>query len=50
MFHNTEGAITIRKSEKLGTQDTQETDEQNRLTICVGHHNAQANTNNVNTT
>ena len=34
--------------EKLATWDTQ--DEEKHNTICVGHHYAQANTNNVNKT
>jgi hypothetical protein len=40
------------KSKKLATQSTQDQDKQNKKynTICVGHHYAQANTNNVNKT
>ena len=33
--------------EKLATLGTQDEDKQNKNTICVGHHYAQANTNNV---
>jgi len=38
--------------EKLATLGTQDEDKQNKKhnTICVGHHYAQTNTNNVNTT
>jgi hypothetical protein len=37
--------------EKLATLDTQDKEKQNKnITICVGHHYTQANTNNVNKT
>ena len=36
--------------EKLATQGTQNEENQNKYTICVGHHYTQANTNNVNKT
>ena len=35
--------------EKLAIRGTQDEDNQNNNTICIGHHNTQANTNNVNT-
>ena len=35
--------------EKLATFGTQDDEKQKHTTICVGHHYAQANTNNVNT-
>jgi hypothetical protein len=36
--------------EKLATFGTQDDEKQKHTTICVEHHYAQANTNNVNTT
>ena len=36
--------------EKLATQATQDEDKQKHNTMCVGHHYAQTNTNNVNKT
>ena len=37
-------------TEKLATQDTQDEEKQNKNTICIEHHYAQTNTNNVNKT
>jgi hypothetical protein len=36
--------------EKLVTHGTQDKDKQNKNTLCVGHHYAQTNTNNINKT
>ena len=37
-------------TEKMATQGTQDEEEQNKNTICVGQHYIQVNTNNVNKT
>ena len=52
MLENTEGAIKNRQSRETGdigyTRRTQT--KQKHSTICVGHHYAQTNTNNVHET
>ena len=51
MLENTEGAIKMDNPEKLATWGTQNVEKQDKNTAqCVGHHYAQANTNNVNKT
>jgi hypothetical protein len=46
-----EEAIQMGNSEKLATYGTQDRKIQHKHnTICIGHHYAQANTNNVNKT
>ena len=52
MLDNTEGAIKKRQSRETGNigYTRRRKTKQRHNTICVGHHYAQANTNNVNKT
>ena len=50
--HISEENIVLSIINKLATQGTQDEEKQNKNenTICIGHHYAQANTNDVNKT
>jgi hypothetical protein len=55
MLENTEGAIKngqTRETDNIAYTKTQKKDKQKQKhnTICVGHHYAKSNTNNVNKT
>jgi hypothetical protein len=47
-LENTEGVIKNRQSRKLAIYARRRKTKQKHNTICVGHHYAQTNTNNVN--
>ena len=52
MLENTEGAIKIGQSRETGSTGytRRRKTKRKHTTICVGHHYAQTNTNNVNKT